>query len=322
MRPAHRVYIACQFPAEVLALFLSRFNDVSYNDSGHVLQTEELVSHAQGKDVLLLTATDVIDKATVLRLPSSVKVIGTYSVGTDHLDLDALRDKGIKVLNTPDVLNESCADTALLLMLGAARRVTESAALIRDGSWSGWTPSQLIGLDVWGKRIGILGMGRIGQAIAKRARGFSMQVHYHNRKRLAAPLELGAQYHSSLASLAQQSDFLCIACPASPATRSIVNHQVLELLPSHAIVCNISRGDIIQDEDLINALRTGKVAAAGLDVFAGEPDIHPAYRSLPNVFGLPHIGSSTIDTRLAMAKMLCHSLDEVLKGGTPTNQVE
>lgn len=320
MNTKSRIYVACNFPPEVLDLFVSRF-DATYNNTGRVLRTDELIKHTQDVDAIVLTATDRLNKEAVERLAPSVKVVCTYSVGNDHLDLDALEAKGIAVLSTPDVLDEACADAAWLLMLGAARRVIEGIDLIRSGTWQGWSPRQLIGREVWGSRLGILGMGRIGRAIAKRAGGFDMAVHYHNRNQLTAELEAGAQYHSSLESLAQHSDFLCIACPASPSTRGLVNASILQHLPPDAVVCNISRGDIICDEDLLQALKTGTVAAAGLDVFAGEPDIHPEYRQLPNVFGLPHIGSSTMRTRLAMGELLCSGLEACFSGATPPNQI-
>lgn len=308
-----RVYVACNFPQAVLNLFLERFN-ASYNDTGAVHSSAELIQRAQGMDAIVLTATDRLNKEAVKRLPATVKVICTYSVGTDHLDLQALKARGITIFSTPDVLDESCADVAILLMLGAARRVIEGVDLVRNATWKGWSPKQLIGHDVWGRRLGILGMGRIGRAIAKRARGFDMTVHYHNRNQLSTQDEMGAQYHSTLERLAQHSDFLCIACPASPSTRGLVNKQILQRLPNNAIVCNISRGDVVCDADLVQALQTGVVAAAGLDVFNGEPDIHPAYRELPNVFGLPHIGSSTWGTRLAMGRLLCADLDTYFSG--------
>ena len=320
MNTTPKVYVACNFPAEVLERFTSRYG-AAYNDTDRVLHTDELIAHTQGVDAIVLTATDRLDKAAVARLSDSVKVVCTYSVGNDHLDLDALQARGIAVLSTPDVLSEACADAAWLLMLGAARRVIESIDLIRQGTWQGWSPKQLIGREVWGSRLGILGMGRIGQAIAKRAKGFDMEVHYHNRNRLDSDQEAGAQYHSSLESLARHSDFLCVACPASPSTRGLINANILQHLPSGAIVCNISRGDIIVDEDLLQALKSGAVAAAGLDVFAGEPNIHPEYRQLPNVFGLPHIGSSTLRTRLAMADLLCSGLDAHFAGETPSNRI-
>ncbi|NYT59964.1 D-glycerate dehydrogenase [Alcaligenaceae bacterium] len=320
MNTQPKIYVACNFPQEVLALFTNQFN-AAYNDTGRVLRTDELIDYAQDADAIVLTATDPLDRAAVERLPASVKVVCTYSVGNNHLDLDALQAKGIAVFSTPGVLDEACADAAWLLMLGAARRVIEGIDLVREGTWQGWSPRQLIGREVWGSRLGILGMGRIGRAIGRRARGFDMTVHYHNRNRLSAELESGAQYHASLESLAQESDFLCIACPASPSTQGLINKQILQRLPPNAVVCNISRGDIVCDEDLVQALTTGVVAAAGLDVFAGEPDIHPAYRQLPNVFGLPHIGSSTLRTRLAMGELLCSSLTAHFSGAIPENRI-
>ena len=282
---------------------------------------DEVLEGLQGKDALVVTATDKVDAALVARFPDTVKVVCTYSIGMEHLDVEALKARGIAVLATPDVLSESCADVALLLMLGAARRVVESSALVRSGGWTGWTPRQLLGVDVWGRRLGVLGMGRIGRAVARRALGFGMTVHYHNRSRLPEEQEAGAVYHPTLEALAAHSDFLCVACPSSPQTRGIVNAEIISRLPKQAVVCNISRGDIIDDEALVAALKSGAVAAAGLDVFAGEPDIHPAYRSLPNVFGLPHIGSATEGTRLAMGRLLCDGIEQFFAGSQPANRV-
>jgi len=314
------VFVACDLPNSVQNLFTQRFR-ARCNDQGRTLTAAELLDGVQGMDVLVLTATDRLDAELVERLPDSVKVVCTYSIGLEHMDIEALKARGIAVLATPDVLSESCADTAFLLMLGAARRVVESSALVRSGEWTGWTPRQLLGVDVWGRRLGILGMGRIGQAIARRARGFGMTVHYHNRRRLEPQFEEDAIYHARLGELAEHSDFLCIACPSSPETRGIVNGEILARLPAQAVVCNIARGDIIDDEALVAALISGKVAAAGLDVFAGEPDIHPAYRTLPNVFGLPHIGSSTESTRLAMGELLCDGITAFFAGRQPNNRI-
>lgn len=320
MSVSPRVFVACDLPESVQALFIERFQ-AECNATRRTLAPAELLEGAQGKDALVLTATDRLDAALVAQLPASIKAVCTYSIGMEHLALDALRERGIAVLATPDVLSESVADVALLLMLGAARRVVESAALVRTGEWTGWTPRQLLGVDFWGRRLGILGMGRIGRAIAKRARGFDMQIHYHNRSRLPQALEAGAVYHDSLAALAAQSDFLCVACPSTAGTRGMVNADIIARLPADAVVCNIARGDIIDDAALVSALESGKVAAAGLDVFAGEPDIHPAYRRLPNVFGLPHIGSSTDSTRLAMGRLLCDGLSAYFSGREPANRV-
>lgn len=320
MKEFPRVFVACDLPESVQALFFERFRAVC-NDKRRTLASAELLEGVQGCDALVLTATDRLGADLVARLPDSIRAVCTYSIGMEHLALDALRARGIAVLATPDVLSESVADVALLLMLGAARRVVESAALVRSGEWTGWTPRQLLGVDVWGRRLGILGMGRIGRAIAKRARGFDMEVHYHNRSRLAPEFEMGATYHADLASLAAQSDFLCVACPSTAGTRGMVNADIISRLPPNAVVCNIARGDIIDDAALVAALESGAVAAAGLDVFAGEPDIHPAYRQLPNVFGLPHIGSSTEATRVAMGRLLCDGLEAFFSGREPVNRV-
>lgn len=315
-----RVFVACDLPESVQQLFTDRFDAVC-NLQGRTLKPFELLDGCQGMDALVLTATDRLSADLVAQLPACIKVVCTYSIGMEHLDIEALKARGMAVLATPDVLSESCADVALLLMLGAARRVVESSALVRTGEWTGWTPRQLLGVDVWGRRLGILGMGRIGRAIARRGRGFGMTVHYHNRSRLPEALEEGAVFHASLESLAAESDFLCVACPSSADTRGLVNADILARLPANAVVCNIARGDIIDDEALVAALASGAVAAAGLDVFAGEPDIHPAYRTLPNVFGLPHIGSSTESTRLAMGRLLCEGIEAFVKGDTPANRV-
>lgn len=304
----------------VQALFIDRF-EARCNATRRILSREELLQGVQDAEVLVLTATDKLDAELIRQLPSSLRVVCTYSIGMEHMDVEALKARGIAVLATPDVLSESCADVAMLLMLGAARRAVESSALLRSGQWTGWTPRQLLGVDVWGRRLGILGMGRIGRAIARRARGFDMAIHYHNRSRLAPELEDGAVYHADLASLAENSDFLCVACPSSPATRGLVNADIIDRLPPSAVVCNIARGDIIDDAALVPALESGRVAAAGLDVFAGEPNVHPAYRTLPNVFGLPHIGSSTESTRLAMGRLLCDGIEAFFAGAEPVNRV-
>ena len=285
------------------------------------MTADELVAGSAGVAILVVTATDRLDAATVARLPASLRIICTYSVGTDHIDLPALTAASLALLSTPDVLSESCADIALLLMLGAARRAVEGLALLRSGAWTGWMPGQLLGRDVHSRRLGILGMGRIGRAVARRAEGFGMAVHYHNRRRLDPALEGGAQYQPVLQDLAIVSDILCVACPGGAANRHLINANFLDCMPAGAIVTNISRGDVIDDTALVERLQDGRIAAAGLDVFAGEPAIHAAYRTLPNVFGLPHSGSATLDTRQEMSRLLCDGIDSVLAGGTPLNLV-
>ena len=315
-----RLFIACVLPPAAAQLFRDRY-DAAFNPHDRVLTTDELLAGCLGAAILVVTATDCLDAATIMRLPQSLRIICTYSVGTDHIDLPAVAARGLALLSTPDVLSESCADIALLLMLGAARRAVEGLALVRSGAWGGWMPGQLLGSDVYGRRLGILGMGRIGRAIARRARGFGMAVHYHNRRRLDPTLEDGAQYQPVLQDLAIVSDILCVACPGGPGNRHLIDAVFLDCMPAGAIITNISRGDVIDDAALVERLQDGRIAAAGLDVFAGEPAIHPAYRTLPNVFGLPHSGSATVGTRREMSRLLCDGIDTVLAGGRPLNLV-
>ena len=315
-----RVFVACRLPQEAQARVSARF-EASFNELGRSLTQNEIVTQCADAQALIVTATDRMDATTIGRLPAGLRVLATYSVGHDHIDLAAAQARGLAVLSTPDVLSESCADVAMLLMLGAARRATEGLALVRSGAWTGWTPLQLLGREMNGHRLGVLGMGRIGRAVATRARGFAMPIHYHNRSRLPLSLEAGARFHASLEDLLPNSDFLCVACPASPETRHLLNAARIALLPRGAVVANISRGDVINDADLVTALKIGHVAAAGLDVFENEPDIHPAYRDLPNVFALPHTGSATMQTRIAMAELLSASIDALLTGEAPTNRI-
>ncbi len=314
------VFVACVLPPAAAQPFRDRYDPV-FNPTGRVLTADELVAGILGAEILVVTATDRLDAATIARLPPSLRIVCTYSVGTDHIDIAALAARGLTLLSTPDVLSESCADIALLLMLGAARRAVEGLDLVRSGTWGGWMPGQLLGSDVHGRRLGILGMGRIGRAVARRARGFGMAVHYHNRRRLDAALEDGAQFQPVLQDLAIVSDILCIACPGGGGNRHLVDATFLDQMPAGAIVTNISRGDVIDDAALVERLRDGRIAAAGLDVYAGEPAIHPAYRTLPNVFGLPHSGSATVETRREMSRLLCDGIDSVLAGGRPANLV-
>jgi glyoxylate reductase len=315
-----RLFVACRLPPECRALFSARF-DARFNERGRTLTTDELVADSAGAEVLVLTATDRLDAATIARLSPEIRIVATYSVGHEHIDVAAARARGLILLFTPDVLSDACADTAFLLMLGAARRVVESNDLVRSGAWSGWTPLQLLGRDVHGARLGIIGMGRIGRAVAKRARGFDMAVHYHNRSRLAPELEAGGRFHPTLDGLLAESDFLCVACPASPETRHLIDAARIERLPPGAIIVNIARGEVIDDRALIPALESGRIFAAGLDVFENEPDIAPAYRTLPNVFALPHIGSSTLETRVAMARLLVDGIAASLAGQTTPNRL-
>jgi glyoxylate reductase len=272
--------------------------------------------------VLLVMAMDRIDAALIARLPMCVRVIATFSVGHDHIDLPAALARGIAVLSTPDVLSDSVADMGMLLLLGAARRAREGMQLLYENRWTGWSPTQLLGKEVSFARIGIFGMGRIGRALAHRARhGFGMEVHYHNRSRLAEELEDGATYHARLDTMLPVSDFLAVVAPSTPQTRGRLDAAAFARLPPGAVVVNLSRGDLIDDAGLIAALRTGHVAAAGLDVFNNEPAIDPDYLTLPNVFLQPHQGSSTARTRLRMGEVLLEGIGAVLAADRGANRL-
>jgi glyoxylate reductase len=292
------------------------------NAHDHIFAQGELLSRTEGADAMLVTVTDQIDRAFIEKLPVSVKMIATFSVGYDQIDVTAAHERGIIVSNTPDVLTNATADIALLLILGAARGAHAGEDAIRQNTWGNWAPTGYLGTDVTGKRLGILGMGRIGQAVARRARGFDMEIHYHNRARLPANQELGARYHDTPASLFAESDFLSLHATSTPQTQNIINQKALSLLPPGAIVVNTARGDLIDDEALIEALTSGRIAAAGLDVYRGEPKLDPRYRQLPNTFLLPHLGSATLETRNAMGFCALDNLDAFFSGKQPPNLVQ
>lgn len=281
----------------------------------------ELIRRAEGADVLLCCPGDLLDATTVAALPTGLKIIATFSFDHDHIDLAACRTCGIAVLNTPRVLSEATAELAMLLILAASRRAGEGERLVRAGGWSGWSPTALLGTQVGGKRLGIFGMGRVGRALARMARGFGMEIHYRDIARLAPADEAGAIWHEDDASFLAASQVLSLHVPGGEPTRKWLNAARLAALPHGAVVVNAARGTLIDDEALIDALRTGQVAAAGLDTYDGEPALHPGYRALENVVLLPHLGSATVETRDAMGHLLLDGIAAVLSGGTPENRV-
>jgi len=300
---------------------LQKSYDARLNPEDRILGVSEIVEGSAGADALIVTPADKVTADLIGKLPETIRAIATFSVGYEHVDLDAAKARGIVVTNTPEVLTDATADIALLLMLGAARRAHEGEAIVRDGSWKSWATTFMLGTHMTGKRLGILGMGRIGQAVAKRARGFDMTVHYSNRRRLAPELEQGAIFHADPNELLPHSDFLSINCPASPETYHFLNAERIAKLPDGAIVVNTARGAIVDDEALIAALKSGKVAAAGLDVYENEPNLHPGYRPLKNTFLLPHLGSATVETRNAMGFKCLDNLDAFFAGKAPPDRV-
>jgi glyoxylate reductase len=272
-------------------------------------------------EALLVTIDSPLDGSTIASLPASIRALATYSVGLDHIDLAAARTRGLAVFNTPGVLTDAVADTALLLMLAAARRLTESLALVRGGAWQGWSPTQLLGVELSGRTLGVYGMGEIGRAVAQRARAFGMSIAYHSRRRLAPDQEAGARYVPDPVELLEVSDVLVLTAPSTPETRGFIRAETLSRARPGIIVVNVARGDLVVDEDLIGALRIGRVAAAGLDVFQNEPRFDRRYLDLPNAVLLPHIGSSTFEARRRMGGLLIEGLLAWRRGERPTNQV-
>ena len=308
-----RLLITRHLPPEVEAR-AARDYDAILNPDDHQMEPQELVAKAQDVDALLVCVTDRLPREVIMALPERLKVIATFSVGTDHIDLAAARERGILVGCAPHGVTIATAEIAMLLILGAARRASEGERMMRARAWTGWEPMQLLGRRLDGKRLGIFGLGRIGQALAQRARGFDMEIHYHNRRRLAPEKEQGAIYHESFESLAQVSDVLSLNAPSNPETRHIVNAETIALLPENAIIVNTARGDLVRDDDLIEALRSGRVLAAGLDVYEGEPNIHPGYLDLPNTFLLPHLGSAAWEARNQMGFEALDNIDAAFRG--------
>lgn len=291
--------ITREMPADVLAR-AKREHDVRELRLEGRFDPQAVLGNLDGVNAILCIPADKFDAALINALPDAIEVIATFSVGLEHIDLEAAAARGIKICHTPDVLTTATAELSLTLMLMAARRAGEGERILRAGLWPGLAPTYHLGRGVSGKSLGILGMGRIGRALAKMAQGLSMQLHYRNRHRLAPELEQGAIYHEDDASFLSALDFLSINVPGGPETFHWLNAARLEMLKPGAIVVNTGRGTTIDDEALIAALRSGQVAAAGLDVFANEPAIPPGYLALENVVLLPHIGSATIETRNAM----------------------
>ena len=300
---------------------LRRDYDPRLNSTDALPTPADVIRDSRGAQALLPCPTDKIAADTIEQLDSSIRIISTFSVGYEHIDVEAARKRGIVVTNTPDVLTDATADIAMLLILGSARRVHEGQGLIYERTWGAWAPTGMRGIHVTGCRLGILGMGRIGQAVAKRAAGFDLEVFYHNRTQLAPELEYGATYCAELDELLKVSDILSIHCPSTPETIRILNAETISLLPDGAIVVNTARGNVVDDDALIDALKRRKLFSAGLDVFDGEPNIHPGYRDLPNVFLLPHLGSATRATRDAMGFRAVDNLDAYFAGNEPPDRV-
>jgi len=294
---------------------------VVLNPEDRVYSGDEIVAMSEKVDAILPCHSEIFSADVVTRLSDRVKIVANHSVGVDHCDLPAFGDRGIVVTNTPDVLSDATAEIAMLLLLGAARRAAEGDRLVRSGGWTSWSPSFMVGTQVTGKRLGIVGMGRVGRVMAKRARGFEMEVHYFNRTRLPPEQEAGAIYHGRLDSLLKVSDFLSLHCPATHETTGLMNDRTFALLPPGAILVNSARGALVDEDALLAALDGGRLAAAGLDCFRTEPGGNPAFGSHENIFMLPHIGSATRETRDAMGFRALDNLDAFFAGREPRDRL-
>ena len=299
---------------------LKELFDVTLNTNDKIYKPEEIIEQSKGFDGILSSVTDPINAETISKLSDSIKIIANGAVGFGNIDIEAARKKNITVTNTPDVLTDATADIQILLLLGASRKAYEGRLAAEKQDWK-WSWDFLLGKQMSNKRLGILGMGRIGRAVAKRAKAFGMEIHYHNRSKLSSDLEDGAIYHDTLKGLFEQSEFLSVNCPATPETTKIINKETLSYLKKNTVIGNAARGDVVDDDAMVEAIRNGTVFAYGLDVYNGEPKIHPEYLKLKNIFLLPHLGSATKRTRWDMAYRATKNLEDFFSGKKPKDQV-
>ena len=299
---------------------LKQIYDIKLNSNDELYSQKKLIEMSDGCDGILSALTDKLDEETINKLPKSIKILSNFAVGFGNIDLDVAKKRDITVTNTPEVLSDATAEIGILLILGACRRASEGIDAARTSNWK-WSADYLIGKQLTGTRLGILGMGRIGKKIAKIAKSLGMIIHYHNRSKLSIDQEEGASYHKDLKSLLSVSDVLSVCCPASKETVNLINKETLEYLPKGAVVTNVARGDIVDDEALIDALDRRKVYAVGLDVYKGEPNLNPGYLKHKGAFILPHLGSATKQTRIAMANLAIDNMEEFFNTGSCKNKV-
>ena len=300
--------------------YASTIFDIKLNEEDKLLTKDELIDKSSDCDGILSSLTEKLDADVISKLSDKVKIISNFAVGFGNIDIGAAKKRNIVVTNTPDVLTDATAEIAIFVLLGAARRAKEGIEWANKKNWQ-WSADFLLGKQLTGSRIGILGMGRIGRVVADIARSFGMKIHYHNRSRLDKKLEKDAIYHKSIESLLSVSDFFSINCPATKETKHIINEKTLKYFPDGAVISNSARGDMIDDNAMVKALKNGKIFSLGLDVYNGEPYIHPEYLTLPNVFVLPHLGSSTTITRTAMGNLAVRNIEEFFKTGKCKNKI-
>ncbi len=308
---------------DVIETRMMELFDCRLNEDDTPMNHGALVQAMQETEILVPTVTDRIDAAALTQAGDKLKLIASFGTGVDHIDLKTARQRGITVTNTPGVLTEDTADMTMAMILALPRRLSEGERLVRSGLWRGWGPTSMQGHRIWGKRLGIIGMGRIGQAVARRAKGFGLSVHYHNRRRVHPDIEaeLEATYWESLDQMLSRMDIVSVHCPHTPATYHLLSARRLKLLPEHAYIVNTSRGEVIDENALARGLEAGEIAGAALDVFEHEPAVNPKLLKMENVMLLPHMGSATIEGRIAMGEKVIINIKTFADGHTPPDRV-
>ncbi len=316
------VIVTRRLPEIIEARLMELFNTkLSLDDKP--FSKNQLIDAVKEADILLPTVTDIIDKDVIENASSKLKLIANFGNGTDHLDLVAAQKKKIIVTNTPGVLTEDTADMVMGLLLSVPRKVIEGENLIRSGKWEGWSPTHMMGRRIWGKRLGIIGMGSIGQAVARRAIGFGLNIHYHNRNRLPDVIEESHQatYWEDLDQMLPKMDIISINCPSTPETYHLLSRARLSTLQPHAYIINTSRGKVVNEEALAELLSIGKIAGAGLDVFEREPSVSEVLLGAPNTVLLPHMGSATVEARIEMGEKVIINIQTLLNGHRPPDRI-
>ena len=316
------VFVTRRLPDHIQARMMELF-DTRLNESDTPLSESELIAAVESADVFVPTVTDIINREVIAAAGEQLKLIASFGTGVDHVDLAAASERGIIVTNTPGVLTEDTADMAMALILAAPRRLTEGDRLVHGGSWQGWAPTSMLGQRIWGKRLGIIGMGRIGQAVARRALGFGLSIHYHNRKRVHEETEeeLDATWWESLDQMLAHMDLITIHCPSTPATFHLLSARRLKLIRPTSYIVNTSRGHAIDEAALATLLEQGSIAGAGLDVYENEPAINPKLLTLDNVVLLPHMSSATLEGRLDMGEKVLINIQTWADGHMPPDRV-
>ncbi|GGB34737.1 D-glycerate dehydrogenase [Tistrella bauzanensis] len=322
VKPKPVVVVTRKLPEQIETRMMELF-DTRLNHDDVPMGQDKLIEAVKTAHVLVPTVTDRIDAGVLAHAGPQLRLIANFGNGTDHIDLASARQRGITVTNTPDVLTEDTADMTMALLLAVARRVTEGERMVRKGEWNGWSPTHMLGRRIWGKRLGIIGMGRIGRALARRARGFGLSIHYHNRNRLHADIEapLEATYWESLDQMLARVDIVSVNCPHTPATYHLLSARRLKLLKKDAYIVNTARGEVIDEAALTRMLRDGQIAGAALDVFEHEPAINPKLVELENAVLLPHMGSATLESRIDMGEKVLINIKTFIDGHTPPDRV-